>query len=188
MQNEVADVRQAIQYVAANAHRFGVARGRVGGLGASAGGHLLTLANAQLREGVALPAIVNWSGPLSTAYIQQQNPNPTRFARTIRAAFTNAIGCERPRCQRRWESLDPIYALRSSLTRFSILTLVGETETQVPPQEAVNASTRLRTLGHRSIVVVGRGACHGDLCGRMPIGNGGRTGMDDTRVFFKNEL
>ncbi|MGM5068654.1 alpha/beta hydrolase [Rhodococcus qingshengii] len=58
---QVEDVRSAIEYIHSHAEEFGIDADRIGGLGTSAGAHLLMQAVTAGRA--PLKAVVGWSGP-----------------------------------------------------------------------------------------------------------------------------
>lgn len=167
MADQVADVHEVIRRVKADATRLRVDPDRIALMGVSAGGHLALLAALRGTD-VAVHTVVNVSGPPTTGFIRMQSPRPTIPIRTIRASFTNAVGCHPTTCPGRWAAADPMLQLRSARRRFDVLGIVGATETQVPLSSMRLFDRRADRLGWRSDVLVGQGGCHGAGCLQQP--------------------
>lgn len=165
---QVADVQQAVRHARANAVRFRGDPARVALFGMSAGGHIALLAALRAPAGEEVRAVVNVSGPPTTGFIRRQLPRPPRPARSIRASFTNAVGCHPPSCLGRWRAADPMLYLNARRSPFDVLGIAGASEGQVPVAVMRAFDRRADRLGWRSELVIGRGGCHGAGCLHAP--------------------
>lgn len=189
MADQVKDVHEAIRRVRADAKRLRVDPDRIALMGVSAGGHLALLSALRGGEDVEVRTVVNISGPPTTGFIRMQSPRPTLPIRTIRASFTNAVGCHPTSCPGRWAAADPLLQLRSAKRSFDVLGIVGRTETQVPFAVMRSFDRRADRLGWRSDVLAGRGGCHGAGCLQRPaIGWGRQRVLARTLLFLRSSL
>lgn len=93
-----------LDHVRSHAGTLKVSSTRVGLIGVSTGGHLALLAAERGGASARIRAVVNVSGPTATDFIRRQGARPQLPVRTIRASFTNAIGCHPTACLRRWRA------------------------------------------------------------------------------------
>lgn len=158
-----SDVREAIQDVRSRSGTLRVDTDNIGLFGVSAGGHLAML--AALDDSRRVKAVVNVSGPTMVGFIRLQAARVDPPKRTIRAAFTNAVGCQYQACPKQWESVDPLRLLYGRPTaRFALLTIAGRAETQVPARTMIPFSQAMRKRGQHVTNIVVPGHCHGTSC------------------------
>lgn len=163
---QVADVRAAVAHARSRAGTLGIDQSRIALLGVSAGGHLALL--AALGAGAEDPrvrAVVDISGPTATGFIRRQPARPVAPVRTIRASFTNAIGCHAADCPDRWLAADPLARITEpGAGRFALLAMGGASETQVPAATTAGLVRANARRGLRSELVAVPGSCHGTGC------------------------
>jgi acetyl esterase/lipase len=186
--DELQDVRDLVAHLRGESTSLRIDPARIGMLGISAGGHLALLTAATMPD-APVRAVVNWSGAGTVQYIASQDTNPTsRHARTIRASFTNAIGCEAPACPDRWRAASPRRSLTDQTRPFAVLSIAGEHETQVPLIELEAYHRRLTELGFPNQVEAGAGLCHGSFCGTLQLPGHADTGLDESVAFLRAVL
>jgi acetyl esterase/lipase len=186
--DQVDDVLAVVRHVRAHAGTLQVDSSRVGLIGVSAGGHLAMLAAERGGRATRIQAVVNVSGPTATGFIRRQAARPQLPARTIRASFTNVVGCHPTACIRRWRAADPTIQLWRLPRSVRVLAIAGARETQVPLATMRDFQRRAARAGRSVEVVAGPGACHGAGClyGRRPIA--GPTPLAQTRSFLIDTL
>lgn len=171
IEQQVADVHDAIRHVRANAGGLGADPRRVGIFGVSAGGHLALLAATRADGTSTVRSVVNFSGPPSTGFVRLQPVRPSWGVSNIRASFTNAVGCLPSSCAEQWRVADPQALLGPATPRFATLSLAGEHESQVPVSAYRVYAVRAARYRRRHELFVVPGTCHGAGClFRRPMG------------------
>lgn len=149
---QVADVRAALGWVAANAARYGGDRLRIGVLGTSAGGTLAALlatsAPARLARRVPIRAVATWSAPFDLTTL------PPGQLRQLAAIFT---GCRRASCPQR-AAASP---LRHVTPAAPPTLIVNGRRELVPLRQARRMADALAARGVPQRLVVVPGALHG---------------------------
>ncbi|MCW2956790.1 MAG: Esterase/lipase [Thermoleophilia bacterium] len=183
---QLADVHAAVDFMRAYGRRYGGNPQRMALVGSSAGGHLALLAAATRPAARRVQAVVNWSGPTSTASIPLQDH---RLAGTIKGSFTNAIGCPyEGECIAKWDAASPQLLISRKTPRFAVLNSVSERERQVTRASMTDFHRHVRRLGWRAELVVARGDCHSRACLATPPRDGRATVNDRSMAFLRRHL
>lgn len=164
LDEQVNDVLDVVRHVRERAGTLHVDPSRIGILGVSAGGHLAMLAAERAPADARIRAVVNVSGPMATGFVRRQIPRPRSPMRTIRASFTNAVGCHPSICPARWRAADPTAQLGRLPRSTRVLAIAGVRETQVPVSTMYDFQRRAARIGRQVDVVAGPGGCHGTGC------------------------
>lgn len=160
----VHDVKAAVRWLRANAEKYNVDPQRIGAIGGSAGGHLSLMlgvtdksaglegegGNAEASSRVQ--AVVNYFGPTEMTVLSETS----RGAAPIVASFLGGS----PK-----EKVD-VYRAASPLTYVSkddppILTLHGEKDTLVPPDQAHRLDEAMKQAGASHETMILKGQPHG---------------------------
>lgn len=180
---QVADVRNAVIYARRNARNWGGNPRRIALVGSSAGGHLSLMAATNAPPLARVKALINWSGPTSNRIVARQNH---RLAGTIKAAFTNAVGCKFDDCPDKWDAASPHYLTERKSPRFAVLNTVSQRERHVSVPMMMAYHRFVSRLGWYSRVYVARGNCHSRECLNKPIVSGARGTVRARSISFLN--
>lgn len=164
IEDQVTDVHDMVRYVRRNAKELGADPSRIALFGVSAGGHLALLSATRADRSASVRSVVNFSGPPSTGFVRLQQVRPSPGIRNIRASFSNAVGCLPVTCPTRWLQADPQRLTNRKTPKFATLSIVGETESQVPVYAYRSYHNHVRRLKRRSDMLVAQGSCHGAGC------------------------
>ena len=157
IRRQQADLREALRWIRANARRIGVDPRRIGALGSSAGGHLVSLlaARGPLTEGPRVRASVTWSAPFDL--------NPFR-AGWLGGAIETLLGCGSAECEARRTAASPI----------------GHVSPDDPPMLIVNSSDEVIPRAQPR-AMAGRLAASG-IRHRLAMLDGSRHGVEYARA------
>lgn len=187
--DQVEDVQALVRHLRAHARELHLDPDRIGIIGISAGGHLALLAAAGAQgEAEAVQAVVNWSGPPANDFIALQPKLPTPQVRSLRAPFTNAVGCELADCPGQWRAASPIDQLDVGTPRFAVLGIGGVAESQVPLPQLRRFHDRLDQLGITHELATGQGDCHGLSCGMRQLEDSDQSGFARSLDFLREQL
>lgn len=188
--DQVDDVRATVRHVRSHAGTLRVDPRRVALVGVSAGGHLALLAALGTGDDdLHVRAVVDASGPTATHFIRLQQARPKPPLRTIRAAFTNAVGCHPWVCPGRWNEADPSVQLRRrSSPTFALLAIAGARETQVPARSMQPFVFAMQRRGRTAGLLTVGGACHGSGCLMAPRRGAAPSPLAQTFAFLRREL
>lgn len=145
---QLADLRTALDWVEANAGRFGADPSRIGALGSSAGGNLAALLATTGPAG-RVRALVTWSAPLDLTTL------PAGQLRGLAATFT---GCPRLACRGRLAAASPLSHVSPSSPP---MLLVNARRELVPLRQAERMEDALAAAGVGQRLLVVPGALHG---------------------------
>jgi acetyl esterase/lipase len=109
--SELQDVRQAIRYLRAHAQSIDIDPRRIGALGSSAGGNLVTLLAASGRSscltGDRVAAVAAWSPPIDVAaygrYADKHCANDLVGCPWLVQEAVHYVGCRYQACSQRWQ-------------------------------------------------------------------------------------
>ncbi|MFE3257943.1 alpha/beta hydrolase [Nocardia sp. NPDC059091] len=133
------DVEAAIAYVRDHAGELGVGPDRLGGLGTSAGAHLLM--QAVVTDGAPLAAVVGWSGPYDLTV--RATPEDAMLSTMAAVAFLQCVPLV-PDCADRAASASP--ALHTSGSNPPVL-LFNSSDELMPLDQMTTFADRLRGNG-----------------------------------------
>jgi acetyl esterase/lipase len=187
--DQVADVTALLAHLRAHAATLHIDAHRIALLGMSSGGHLalLTAASARAPER-SVRAVVNWSGAPAVDFISREPLLPASSEYSIRAAFTNAVGCDLSACPKAWQRADPTARLTASTPPFAVYSVAGEDETQVPIGEVRAFHARLDELGFTNAYAAGDGTCHAVGCANYPLASSTTTALSASIEFLHEQL
>lgn len=136
---EYQDVEAAITHIRTHAADYGVDPDRLGGLGTSAGAHLLM--QAVITDGAPLAAVVGWSGP----YDLTDSATPRASLMSAVAAITY-LGCVpgTADCTQRARAASP--ALHTSAGNPPVM-LFNSSDELMPVDQMTEFAARLRAAG-----------------------------------------
>ncbi len=160
----VHDVKAAVRWLRANAEKYNVDPQRIGAMGGSAGGHLsLMLGLTDKSDGLEgeggnaetssrVQAVVNYFGPTEMTALSETSPG----AAPIVASFLGGT----PK-----EKVD-VYRAASPITYVSkddppVLTLHGEVDKLVPPDQAHRLDEAMKQAGVPHETMILKGQAHG---------------------------
>lgn len=167
---QIEDCLYAVQFVRANAARFGVDPGRTGALGVSAGGHLAALlgvlderrdehaADPVQHESTRVQCVVDYFGPVLLSRVKELDfdtqPPPELFGDAPDSAYADA---------------SPVKLVSKDDAPY--LLVHGDADTLVPIGHAHLMEEALREAGVPCELVVIPGGGHGDFFFRDPQGD-----------------
>jgi acetyl esterase/lipase len=166
----LADVRAGVEWVHANAGRFGADPARLALFGESAGAHLATLVAVDGTGGAARPvAVAAWSPPLDLAELvppAEGGPVPGCTANAACEQFWSMgwarwfLGCDPATCADAYADASPSGRAGTTTTP---LWLANSTDELVPLAPAERFAAELAEAGvdHELVVIPGRGHAHG---------------------------
>lgn len=158
--SQVGELEEAARWVAARADLLGLAPGRLGALGSSAGGNLAAL--LALAPGAPrLSAVVTWSAPLELAdFGPLMRRSCTRGGcgrNWLASDLLDYVGCMPAACPRRWAGASPVDEARPSGAAWL---LFNSSHELVPLAGAKRMVSRLEMAGAQARLVVYPGARH----------------------------
>ncbi len=146
---QLDDVQRAVRWVRANAERFGIDPKRIGAIGHSAGGHLVTcLGTRETRDNSdaalapyssRVACVVDMSGPVDL--VNQENPSVNQVVYNLLGGTTAG----RPEAAR---DASPLYYVDAKSAPFLILH--GQLDELVHPHQAERLDAALRAAGIES--------------------------------------
>ncbi len=157
-QDEVADVKAALRWVAASASELGVDAGRIAVMGNSAGGNLAMLAayTASPDAGDVVPVcVVNIYGPGDMALFHRSSGSPAY----VQDALQRYIGGPPDAFPDRYREVSPVSHVAA--TSAPTLTVLGERDRIVPLDQARALDHALATAGVAHEAVLLPAADHG---------------------------
>lgn len=134
---EPQDVQTAIQWVKANALRYGVDPNRIAVVGASAGGNLAAYAATVMGKSSGLAALVTWSGIMDFRQAAQLNPDDAKIVE-------NYIGCMPANCPQTYGQASPITHVAAGTPPTLV---VNSTNEVVPLSQAQAMVSALQAIG-----------------------------------------
>jgi acetyl esterase/lipase len=159
---QIHDCKAAIRWLRMNAPEFKLDRERIGVIGASAGGHLSLLVGLTSREdglegdmgnlsqSSRVQAVVNIFGPTDLERCYESSPGAVGFLKAL--------------CNGTPESAAANFRAASPVTYITaddppVLTLHGEKDALVPPEQAMILDTKLKAAGvtHELILLADQG-------------------------------
>jgi len=177
---QIEDCLYAVQFVRANAERFGIDPARVGALGLSAGGHLAALlgvleerrdeqaTDPVQRQSTRIQCVVDYFGPVLLARGKEDSFGPVLRGKEIN--FDT-----QPPPELFGDAPDSAYATASPVKFVSkddapFLLVHGDADRIVPVGHAHLMEEELRAAGVPCELVVIPGGGHGDFFRRDPLG------------------
>lgn len=159
---QIEDVKCAIRYLRANARRYHVDPDRIGVVGASAGGHLVSLLGlagpkagfeghgGYYKESSSVQAVVDMFGPADLT-VENFDLTKTDLGRKVfgAASLNSPI----------LKKASPVTYVHKSSPPFLILQ--GDKDEVVPPSQSRELYTRLRAAGVPATLVIVKNAGHG---------------------------
>jgi acetyl esterase/lipase len=161
------DVQRAVRFVRHHASRYGIAPGRIGGVGGSSGGHLIGLTamlgapglagdpDAVNREPATLQCVVLRAAPADLGKMLGANPAATAAV----VAFTGRLFTPNPEDQAVYRAASPVTHVSASAP--PALLLHGDADDTVPFEQSVMMEAALRTAGVPVKLVRVEGGAHG---------------------------
>ena len=150
----VQDIRRAIRWVRAHADTYHVDPKRLGLLGSSAGGQLVSLVGMQgrgrLDSGVRVKAVVAWSGPQDMVELERDG---IARARTAVEAFTNCTD-GLPKCEPILREVSPLTYVDPSDPPLFFANGTHEL-VPLPGAEEMDAALTASGVPHQLVVVPG---------------------------------
>ena len=149
------DLRSALSWVQANSERFGIDRGRIALMGASAGGHLALLLGevSTLRRAVPpIRAVIDFYGPTDLDELRRSVPS------TIPATDL-MIGGTPEFAPDRFTAASPIHRIEASHP--PTLMIHGTDDLMVPASQSIAYADRLQSAGVRNDLILLSGIRHG---------------------------
>ena len=156
---QLDDVQRAVRWVRANAERYGIDPKRIGAIGHSAGGHLVTcLGTRETRDNSdaslaqyssRVACVVDMSGPVDL--INLENPSVDQVVHNLLGGTT----AERPEAAR---DASPLYNVDSKSAPFLILH--GQLDELVHPHQGERLDAALRAAGIESRLLVFKNEGH----------------------------
>jgi len=146
------DVMAAIEYIHTHADDFGVAADRIGGLGTSAGAHLLM--QAVTAGHAPLKAVVGWSGPYDLTV--QSTPKDTAFSIAAAAVHLGCVSTVSP-CAELAADASPIRHVSAGNPP---VLLFNSADEFMPVEQMTAFADRLRSVGTPAETLVIPGSRH----------------------------
>ncbi|MEZ5170973.1 MAG: alpha/beta hydrolase [Acidimicrobiia bacterium] len=158
----VHDVQLSVQWLADNAHRYGVDDDKIGMIGSSAGGHLAAMVAtlgttgdptekplATEPSGTQVAAVVSWSGLFDLATLvpgedEACDNDPECIAVTRANLVTDFLGCTPKECPGRYAEASPIDHVGTSTAP---MFLANSTEELIPLSQPDAMINRLTAAG-----------------------------------------
>jgi acetyl esterase/lipase len=170
VEDELADVRDALRYLLRDHARLGIDANRVVVWGSSAGGHLALLAalapeaqfSTEPGDAGPLPtirAVAAWFAPADLVALSRSQFGAQLLQQVLGQTLTEAAD--------RYRNLSPTSWTRAASPPLLIMT--GEKDTSVPPEVAGAMHRRALETGMRSEFVLVRGAGHQWRPGEAPL-------------------
>jgi acetyl esterase/lipase len=168
----IHDINRAVRFVRYNASRFGIDPDHLGISGLSAGGHLSLIIATQGGPGLAkdqdpiervssaVQCVACFFPP--TDFLNYGGPHTNVLGQGALAPFKPAFGRipSDPAAREKYgESISPIYSLTSNLP--PTLIIQGDSDTLVPPQQAISFRDRATAMGDTVKIIFEKGQGHG---------------------------
>jgi acetyl esterase/lipase len=162
---QARDVRDTVRWVRGNAREFRVDPDAITLLGASAGGHLATLAASQARdERDRVAAVAAWSGIFDLAALVPRAGAPSKNCNQAcqelfgAGYLTGLLGCSVEECPRRYRDASPLTHVSETTPPMFLANSTGDA---VSPEQARAMAATLRRAGVEAETVIIDGNEHG---------------------------
>ena len=151
----VDDVEAAVEWVRKHAKEYGVDAKRIGALGGSAGGHLVSLlatdGEGSLKTGHRVAAAVSWSGPMDFVSLAPA------AATNAGASFRTFLGCLPDACPDTYAAASPVTHVDKT---DAPMLIVNSTMELVPRSQADAMKAALDKAGVANQAIVLTGSAH----------------------------
>jgi len=159
----IEDCKTAVRFLRANADKYGIDKDRIGAMGFSAGGHLVSLlALTEAKDGFdgkdnpkessQVQAVVNFFGPQDLPYYAKDES-------AERSVFVPLLGGTLKEKPEVWKAASPVSYMPKVVP--PMLFVHGTVDRLVPYEQSKNAVSRLKAAGHDATLSTVEKADHG---------------------------